>query len=169
MKRFVTLPLLVLLLFSCREKQGHFFKLSMAEPLRHTSVNEIAKDIKRYKEKGYNAVWIENDYLRWNWIVDTNETCYTLCGNGNWKLFTLYDFTLSPHKKIYSDYLNQVGKLCKDAGLDLYVSFWIPMLDHEYEEYLEKNQPDVFGDHLHWDKKIHRTICTCKEIGRAHV
>ena len=46
-----------------------YFRLAIAEPLRHNRLEEVADDIARYRSKGYNAVFFENDYLRWTFRV----------------------------------------------------------------------------------------------------
>jgi hypothetical protein len=43
-----------------------YFRLAVAEPLRHHRLDEVAADIARYRSKGYNALFFENDYLRWS-------------------------------------------------------------------------------------------------------
>jgi len=40
-----------------------FFRLAIAEPLRHDRLEEVAVDIARYRSKGYNAVFFENDIV----------------------------------------------------------------------------------------------------------
>ena len=69
-RRFATTSLSILLLGGIvlstagQEPSGHYFKLAIAEPLRHQSLSELSESLKSCKRNGYNAIWIENDYLR---------------------------------------------------------------------------------------------------------
>jgi hypothetical protein len=140
-----------------QNNQALHFKLAIAEPLRHEKVSDIANDFKRYKEKGYNAVYFENDYVTWTWNNDPDAGF-----GGNWKLFNIFDFTLSKKRESYTKYLNEFCAAAKDAGLDVYASFWIPKLNTEFKEYVTKNEPKAFGRY-YWHGKYYESLCTCEK------
>ena len=154
MKKSGLLFLMSILLFACNKSAKHF-KLAIAEPLRHTTVDEIKDDLKRFAEKGYNAVYLENDYVTWTWEKDPDAGF-----GGNWKLFNIYDFTRSKNKAVYKKYLDEFCNAAGDAGLDVYMSFWIPKLNTEFEEDLNKNNPDAFGTY-YWGGKYYKGLCMC--------
>ncbi len=156
------LILTIILLGSCNRSKGHF-KLAIAEPLRHTCVEEIKEDIKRYSEKGYNAIYLENDYVTWTWDKDDDAGF-----GGNWKLFNIYDFTRSKNKAVYKKYLDEFCNASNDAGLDVYMSFWIPKLNTEFTEDLNKNHPDAFGTY-YWAGKYYKGLCMCDSGGGQKV
>jgi len=139
-----------------QNKQGHF-KLAIAEPLRHEKVSDIAGDLLRYKEKGYNAVYFENDYVTWTWKHDPDAGF-----GGNWKLFNMFDFTLSKKREPYTKYLDEFCAASKTAGLDVYASFWIPKLNTEFKAYVTQNEPKAFGRY-YWGGKYYESLCTCEK------
>jgi len=141
----------------CSHNKELHFRLAIAEPLRHERVSDISKDLKRYKEKGYNAVYFENDYVTWSWNNDPDAGF-----GGNWKLFNIFDFTLSKKREPYVKYLNEFCKASKEAGLDVFASFWIPKLNTEFREYVVKNYPNAFGRYC-WQGKYYESLCTCEK------
>lgn len=136
-------------------KKG-YYNIAAAILPRHAHVEEIFPVLARYREKGYTAVWNENDYLRWSWD-DPDPS-----GHGNWKLFNIFDFTLSKEKTLYQKYLSQFCGKCVELGLDFYGSFWLPKLNAEMHDYLRERIPDAFGSCLVHGKP-QETLCTCRD------
>ena len=102
------------LLISCHKNNApvaRHFKLAIAEPLRFDSVESLEKDVKLYEQNGYNAIWIENDYLRWSFKPDPDNGF-----DGNWRLFNIFDFTYGSHLKQYND----LRKLNRSEDEDLF-------------------------------------------------
>lgn len=143
-----------------QERPGHYFKLAIAEPLRHQFVNELSESLISSKQNGYNAIWIENDYLRWSFEPDPDNGF-----NGNWRLFNIFDFTYGSHVQEYHDYLSTLCTMCKEIGLDIYASFWLPKTNQEMLAYLRKNDPDAIGIEsikTETNQTVY-TLCTCKD------
>jgi len=160
------------------------FGIALSGLQRHKIAEEIRPDLIRYKAKGYTGIWIENDYLRWTYKSDPDQGF-----SGNWRLYNIFDFTLSKEKKLYCDYLHQLSDICKEIGLDIYASFWMPKLNVELLDYLNKNHPDAVGrveigrskecdwiDFMHADYpeyidrvmiegKYMPTLCSCEKGG----
>lgn len=149
-----------LLFITCTNRFSNqpYFKMAVASLLRHDSISQVAKDIARFKQKGYTGVWFEDDYLKDNYTQGS-----AIEWGGNWIILNLFDFTLSKNKEKYRHYLNQLSDECKKNGLKLYASFWIPQVNDEFYEYLKKNHPDAIGKALGWDGKELPTLCTCKD------
>ena len=133
------------------------FRLAIAEPLRHKRLEEIAADVTRYRGKGYNAVFFENDYLRWSFLSDADAGF-----GGNWRMFNLFDFTRSRDRQQCRDYLRRLCRMCGDARLDVYPSFWLPQLTTEFRQYLRSQQPDAIG-RTTVGGQVFETVCTCKD------
>lgn len=136
-------------------KSGHF-RLAIAEPLRHKRLEEIAVDIARYRAKGYNAVFFENDYLRWSFQPDGDAGF-----GGDWRMFNLFDFTRGRDRQQCRDYLRQLCRMCGAARLDVYASFWLPQLTTEFRQYLRSKHPDALGRTVHEGQST-ETLCTCQ-------
>jgi hypothetical protein len=78
---------------------------------------------------------------------------------GNWRLFNLFDFTRSRHWDRYAAYLRRLDQLCARHDLHIYASFWLPKLNAELTDYLERNLPAALGTARH--KGASRpTFCT---------
>ena len=140
-----------------KPKKAHF-NLAIAEPLRHTSPDELKDDLHRYKQNGYNAIWIENDYLRWSFDPDPDNGF-----SGNWRLFNIFDFTYGSHIEQYHKYLTDLGNLCKKEDLNIYASFWLPKMNKEMLLYLRKNCPEAIGIESIKEKDTTFSLCTCKD------
>jgi hypothetical protein len=145
-------------LFAQKPSGGHF-KLAIAEPLRHESLANMEKDVKLYKQNGYNAIWIENDYLRWSFNPDPDNGF-----SGNWRLFNIFDFTYGSHVKLYHDYLTQLCRICKTEGMDIYASFWLPKMNSEMLALLRKTNPGAIGiEGIENKKDTVFALCTCSD------
>jgi hypothetical protein len=130
--------------------------MALALPPRHARAQDLADDLGRYKVKGYTGIYLENDYLRWTWEPEPGQA-----GHGNFRLFNLFDFTLSPQRRIYQEYLEGVCGLCRGQGLDVYASFWLPMLSREFLAWLEQQHPDAIGSSTNGAP----TLCMCSAGG----
>ena len=120
-------------------------------------MEEIAADVTRYRGKGYNAVFFENDYLRWSFLSDADAGF-----GGNWRMFNLFDFTRWRDRQQCRDYLRRLCRMCGDARLDVYPSFWLPQLTTEFRQYLRSQQPDAIG-RTTVGGQVFETVCTCKD------
>jgi hypothetical protein len=158
----IAISVLVFAFVSCQNEPkplNRHFKLAIAEPLRHESLAGMEKAVKQYKKNGYNAIWIENDYLRWSFAPDPDNGF-----SGNWRLFNMYDFTYGSHVKEYHDYLTKLSEICKKEGLDIYASFWLPKINAEMIANLKKNNPDAIGIETILNKvDTVFSLCTCKD------
>ncbi len=117
-----------------------YFRLAIAGLLRHKRLVEVAADIARYRSKGYNAVYVENDYLRWSFEPDADAGFF-----GDWRMFNLFDFTRGRDRGQCGDYLRRLCRMCGDARLDVYLSFWLPQLTTEFRQYLRSEHTDAIG------------------------
>ena len=134
-----------------------FFRLAMAEPLRHNRLEEVAADIARYRRKGYTAVWFENDYLRWSAQPSADPGF-----SGDWRMFNLFDFTRGRDRQQCRDYLRLLCRMCGEAHLDVYASFWLPQLTTELRQYLHSQHPDALG-RTALATATTETLCTCAD------
>jgi hypothetical protein len=134
-----------------------YFRLAIAEPLRHNRLEEVADDIARYRSKGYNAVFFENDYLRWSFQSGTDAGV-----SSDWRMFNLFDFTRGRDRQPCRDYLRRLCRMCGDARLDVYASFWLPQLTGEFRQYLRDKHPDALG-RMALGGGSTETLCTCKD------
>jgi|GEM_PF-1353311 len=143
-----------------------YFRLAIAEPLRHGRLEEVAADIARYRSKGYSGVFFENDYLRWSFQPAGSPGAFRPDADagfgGNWRMFNLFDFTRGRDRRQCRGYLRQLCRMCGDAHLDVYASFWLPQLTGEFRAYLRKEHPDAFGRLSNEGQSI-ETLCTCKD------
>jgi hypothetical protein len=143
-----------------------FFRLALAEPLRHGRLQEVAADLARYPSKGYSGVFFENDYLRWTFQVEANPGAFCPDADagfgGDWRMFNLFDFTRGRDRQQCRAYLAELCRRCREANLDVYASFWLPQLSGEFREYLRKNHPEALGS-LTSDGRRIETLCTCRE------
>lgn len=133
------------------------FDLAIAGLTRHTKVSEIADGLIKTKANGFTGVYMLNDYIGWNWEPDGVSGF-----DGCWRLYNIFDFTLSKKKEIYQAYLQDLCKACKKAGLDIYISLWMPMISAEMTEYLQNNTKKGIGSGMYEDKP-YPTFCTCAE------
>ena len=117
-----------------------YFRLAIAEPLRHNRLDDVAADIARYRSKGYNALFFENDYLRWTFGRDGDAGF-----GGDWRMFNLFDFTRGGDRQQCRDYLHRLCRMCGNGRLDVYASFWLPQLTAEFHQYLHDKHPDALG------------------------
>lgn len=138
-------------------KAANYYKIASAVLPRHDHIEEIFLVLSRYKERGFTDIWIENDYLRWTWNKDANQGF-----GGNWRIFNIFDITMSKHKSLYQDYLSKLSDKCSEVGLDLYGSFWLPMLNAELRAYLAANTPQAIGSYM-WHGQRLETLCTCHD------
>ena len=139
---------------SAQPANGHF-SIALAGLPRHREPDELADDLKRFREHGYTGIWIENDYLRWTWDQDPDQGF-----GGNWRLFNLFDFTLNRARDGYVAYLRRLDQLCAREGLDIYASFWLPKLNAELTEHLKQTAPSAMGKTRH-EGEPRNTFCTC--------
>ncbi len=137
-----------------RPAKGHF-SIALAGLPRHHEPDELAGGLKRYRQRGYTGIWIENDYLRWTWDRDPDQGF-----GGNWRLLNLFDFTLSRERDRYVAYLRRLDQLCAREGLDIYASFWLPKLNAELADYLTQKAPTAVGKVIH-EGEPRSTFCTC--------
>lgn len=134
------------------------FKLAITGLVRHRRVAEIAGDIKRAKKNGYTGVWLENDYIG---ITPQDEGEFP----GNWKLFNIFDFTFSKHRRHYRAYLQEICDLCAKQGLDVYLSFWMPKLSPELLQYLRAKNPAAVGRTISLTREEFPSLCSCEAGG----
>jgi hypothetical protein len=66
------------------------FNLVIGELQRHQKASDVTKDLKRWSQKGYNGVYVENDYLTWSWDIDPNTGDF----GSNFELFNIFDYNL---------------------------------------------------------------------------
>lgn len=133
------------------------FDLAIAGLIRHTKVSEIAKGLIKTQANGFTGVYMLNDYIGWNWEPDGDSGF-----DGCWRLYNIFDFTLSKKKANYQAYLQELCDACKTAGLDIYISYWMPMISKEMTEYLQNNTKKGIGSGIYEDKP-YPTFCTCAE------
>lgn len=136
------------------------FPLALAGLPRHNHPSEIAPDLARFRSKGYNGIWIENDYVCWKSKADDPDQGFGGC----WRLFNIFDFTFSQAQSLYHNYLNDIDSTCAAYGLEIWASFWVPLLNVEMMSYLRQNRPRAIGQST-WDGKPVPTLCTCKAGG----
>ena len=133
----------------------HSFSMALAGLLRHKNADDVAAELRRCKAKGYTGIWLENDYVRWTDGPDPDQGF-----QGNWRLFNIFDFTLSAKAGLYRSYLQRLCALCKEIGLEVYVSFWMPKLNHEFLQYLTLRHPEAIGRSRHFKTEV-PTLCMC--------
>jgi hypothetical protein len=133
------------------------FNLAIAGLIRHTKVSEIADGLIKTKANGFTGVYMLNDYIGWNWEPDGDSGF-----DGCWRLYNIFDFTFSKKKEKYQAYLRELCEACKSAGLDIYISFWMPMIGKEMTEYLKNNTKKGIGSGI-YEGKPYPTFCTCVE------
>lgn len=133
------------------------FDLAIAGLIRHTKVNEIADGLMKTKANGFSGIYMLNDYIGWSWEPDGDSGF-----DGCWRLYNIFDFTLGKKKAIYQAYLQELCDACKTAGLDIYISFWMPMMNKEITEYLQNNTKKGLGSGL-YEGKPYPTFCTCAD------
>jgi len=138
------------------ENKKHF-DLAIAGLIRHTKVSEIADGLLKTKANGFTGVYMLNDYIGWNWEPDGDSGF-----DGCWRLYNIFDFTFSKKKAMYQAYLQELCEACKNADLDIYISFWMPMISNELTEYLQVNTQKGIGRGIYEDKSS-PTFCTCAE------
>ena len=136
------------------------FPLALAGLLRHKNPEEIRPDLARFHSKGYNGIWIENDYVRWKSKADDPDQGFGGC----WRLFNIFDFTFSDSRAFYRGYLKQIDKMCAENDLEIWASFWVPLPNVEMMSYLRQNRPKAIGQST-WDGKPVPTLCTCEAGG----
>ena len=137
--------------------QDRYYNIASAVLPRHSQVEEVYPVLRRYKQKGFTGVWIENDYLRWSWDIHPDQGF-----QGNWMLFNIFDFTMSTQKAQYQDYLFKLCGKCIDLKLDFYGSFWLPKLNREMHSYLREHNPQALGSCM-WKGNLEETLCTCRD------
>ena len=134
-----------------------YFRLAIAEPLRHNRLEDVTADFNRYRSKDYNAVFFENDYLRWSFRANADEGF-----GGNWRMFNLFDFTRGRDRQQCRAYLRGLCRQCAADHLDLYASFWLPQLTAEFRQYLHDKHRDALG-RMGADGASAETLCTCTD------
>ena len=139
------------------DTNGRAFPLALAGLLRHDHPQEIAADLARFRSKGYNGIWIENDYVRWKSKADDPDQGFDGC----WRLFNIFDFTLGSSRDLYHDYLKQIDQMCAAHDLAIWASFWVPLPNAEMMRYLQEKRPQAIGQST-WDGKPVPTLCTCQ-------
>lgn len=132
------------------------FRLALAEPLRHQHPVEIAADLARYRAHGYTGIWIENDYVRWTLAKDPDQGF-----DGCWRLFNIFDFTVSEARERYGAYLAEMSRLCAQQNLDIWASFWVPLPNAEMLRYLHEHRPRAIG-RVTVNGKPLEVLCTCR-------
>ena len=137
-------------------KTAGYYSVAAAILPRHSLAEEIFPVLTRYKERGFTGVWVENDYLRWNWNTDPDQGF-----GGNWRLFNIFDFTFSKHKALYQDYLLKLCGKCTELNLSFYASFWMPKLNAELRDYLAEHSPQALGSCISGGKH-EETLCCCR-------
>ena len=125
------------------------FDLAIAGLIRHIKVSEIADGLMKTSANGFTGVYMLNDYIGWNWESDGDSGF-----DGCWRLYNIFDFTLSKKKEIYQAYLQGLCEACKRAGLDIYIPFWMPMVSKEMTEYLQNNTKKGIGSGIYEDKQL---------------
>jgi hypothetical protein len=133
--------------------------MALAGLPRHDSADALEPDLRRYKSVGYTGIWLEDDVVRWTDGPDADQGF-----NGNWRLYNIFDFTLSTAAPVYRAYLRRVCELCREIGLEVYASFWMPKLNTEFTEYLTRNHPDAIGRSRHFKTDV-PTLCMCPDGG----
>jgi len=132
------------------------FPMALAELLRHDHPAEVAGDLARFRSKGYTGIWVENDYVRWTLNNDPDEGF-----DGCWRLFNIFDFTFSKARDLYRNYLNEINRMCAQHGLEIWVSFWVPLPNVEMLHYLREHRPRALGQ-AHAEGGAVTTLCTCQ-------
>jgi hypothetical protein len=136
-----------------------FLKAALALPLRHNNPRDIEADLFRYREKGFTGIYLENDYILADAAPDPLDLFYK-----NWRLFNIYDFTLSKaNEPTHSAYLDEMLRLCERADLDVYMSFWMPKLSKELFDDLKQNTPRAIGGSNFFELGAVPTFCVCKQ------
>ena len=118
-----------------------YFRLAIAEPLRHNRLEEVADDIARYRSKGYNAVFFENDYLRWTFRGRAPMPGSAVTGGCSICSTSRGDATGSSAATTCGG----CAACAATAHLDVYASFWLPQLTTEFRQYLHGQHPDAIG------------------------
>jgi hypothetical protein len=126
---------------------------------RHQHVAELDRHLGRLAENGATGIWIENDYLRWDWINDDGDSGF----GGNWRLFNIFDFTRSRHRARFQDYLHGLIGQARRHGLGVYGSFWLPKLNRELETWLRAHKPDALGSADYGSGNQCTTWCSCAD------
>ena len=138
-------------------KRHGYYKIASAILPRHERAEEVFPVLERYREKGFTGIWVENDYLRWNWNIHPDQGF-----QGNWMLFNIFDFTLSTDKTLYRSYLSKLCEKCTELDLTFYGSFWLPKLNTEMRSYLRQYNPDALGSCTQNGAR-EETLCTCAQ------
>ena len=135
------------------------FTAFIANLPRHQRVADLDRHLGRLAEGGATGIWIENDYLRWDWGNDDGDSGF----GGNWRLFNIFDFTRSRHRARYQDYLHALIRQSRRHGLGVYGSFWLPKLNHELETWMGAHLPGAFGAADYGSGNQCTTWCSCAD------
>lgn len=131
--------------------------MALAGLPRHDSADALAPDLRRYKSAGYTGIWVEDDIVRWTEGPDPDQGF-----NGNWRLYNIFDFTLGSAAPLYRAYLLRLCELCREIGLEVYLSFWMPKLTVEFLEHLKREHPNAIGRSRNFKTDV-PTLCMCPD------
>ena len=126
---------------------------------RHRGPADLDRHLGSLADAGATGIWIENDYLRWDWSNADGDSGF----GGNWRLFNIFDFTRSRHRARYQDYLHGLIRQCRQHGLGVYGSFWLPKLNHELEAWLRSHLPEGLGGADYGSGNQCTTWCSCAD------